>query len=73
LKARFGFELVEIGGVALDVEAHVARMETNDGIGMGSAIEQEMVTVWAVASVPYTNADLSVPKVKRRVESMARA
>ena len=41
--ARFGFELVGIGGIAVDVEGHViVGAEANDSIWTGSAIVQEM-------------------------------
>jgi hypothetical protein len=39
--ARFGFSLGEIGGVAVDVEAHVAGVKANYSIGMGSEVVQE--------------------------------
>jgi hypothetical protein len=39
--ARFGFALEKIGGVAIEVERHVAGVEANDSIGMGSAMFQE--------------------------------
>jgi hypothetical protein len=40
--ARFGFELVGIGGIAVDVEAHAAGVEANDSIWTGSAMVQEI-------------------------------
>jgi hypothetical protein len=40
--ARFGFALGEIKGVTVDVEAHVAGVEANYSIGIGSEVVQEM-------------------------------
>jgi hypothetical protein len=40
--ARLGFALGEIGGVAVDLEAHVTGVEAIDSIGMGSTIVQEI-------------------------------
>jgi hypothetical protein len=57
----------------VDAEAHVAGVEANSSIWMGSAIVQEMMMTRAVASVPCAWVDVSVPKVVRRVESTARA
>jgi hypothetical protein len=72
-RARFGFDLREIGGVAVHVEAHFAGREANDSVRMGGAIVQDWVSFWAVASVPFAWAEASVPRVTRRVESTARA